>query len=153
MLQHLFRMLFNWSENMKRIIFIMLDILSGLFLIGAYVIQYFTKRKLGMSRWVVYHQMKYQKMIPVDLLKYVSVILLFFLVLFIVRSFCKQKNHEKIDTVMIACMLLLFLFYLGFTMVMNVGTIRSYYLALPLIGLAVVMQIIRNLMVVCTGEK
>ena len=138
---------------MRRVMFFLLDIFSGLFLIGAYVIQYFTKRKLGMSRWVVYHQMKYQKMIPVDLLKYVAVIILFFLVLFIVRSFCRQKNHGAIDKARIVCMLLLFVFYLGFTMIMNVGTIRSYYLALPLIGLSVVMQIIQNLMVVCTDEK
>ena len=47
---------------MKKISYIFFDLLTIAFLIGAYAIQYFTKKKLGMLRWVNYHNMQFQKM-------------------------------------------------------------------------------------------
>ena len=46
---------------MKKISYIIFDLLTIAFLIGAYAIQYFTKKKLGMLRWVNYHNMQFQK--------------------------------------------------------------------------------------------
>ena len=46
---------------MKKISYIFFDLLTIAFLIGAYAIQYFTKKKLGMLRWVNYHNMQFQK--------------------------------------------------------------------------------------------
>ncbi len=46
---------------MKKISYIFFDLLTITFLIGAYAIQYFTKKKLGMLRWVNYHNMQFQK--------------------------------------------------------------------------------------------
>ena len=45
---------------MKKISYIIFDLLTIAFLIGAYAIQYFTKKKLGMLRWVNYHNMQFQ---------------------------------------------------------------------------------------------
>ena len=58
---------------MKKIIYIFLDLLTIAFLIGGYAFQYFTRKKLGMLRWVNYQNMQIQKN-PVYI---VSCILLF----------------------------------------------------------------------------
>ena len=43
---------------MKKIIYTFLDLLTIAFLIGGYVFQYFTRKKLGMLRWVNYQNMQ-----------------------------------------------------------------------------------------------
>ena len=59
---------------MKKISYIIFDLLTIAFLIGAYAIQYFTKKKLGMLRWVNYHNMQFQKNAVYCIVKYITVI-------------------------------------------------------------------------------
>lgn len=57
---------------MKKISYIIFDLLTIAFLIGAYAIQYFTKKKLGMLRWVNYHNMQFQKNAVYAIVKYIT---------------------------------------------------------------------------------
>ena len=59
---------------MKKISYIIFDLLTIAFLIGAYAIQYFTKKKLGMLRWVNYHNIQFQKNAVYGIVKYITVI-------------------------------------------------------------------------------
>lgn len=133
---------------MKKVLYIFLDILTVAFLIGSYVIQYFAKKRLGMIRWVNFKQMKIKESLPVDMLKYVALVAAVLLTLFIVRQFLKKRREmKKTDTVMLAILIILCAVYFVVTVFMS-GSILAYYLVLPLIGLAVLAQIIRNALVV-----
>ena len=66
--------MFIYGGNMKKISYIFFDLLTIAFLIGAYAIQYFTKKKLGMLRWVNYHNMQFQKNAVYGIVKYITVI-------------------------------------------------------------------------------
>lgn len=57
---------------MKKISYIIFDLLTIAFLIGTYAIQYFTKKKLGMLRWVNYHNMQFQKNAVYGIVKYIT---------------------------------------------------------------------------------
>ena len=57
---------------MKKISYIIFDLLTIAFWIGAYAIQYFTKKKLGMLRWVNYHNMQFQKNAVYGIVKYIT---------------------------------------------------------------------------------
>ena len=67
---------------MKKILFVFLDLLSIAFLAGGYAIQYFTKRKLGMVRWVVFKNKQLQEQMPVDVLKYAAAAFVLILAVF-----------------------------------------------------------------------
>lgn len=141
---------------MKKVLFGVLDLLAVVFLVGAYVIQYFTKRKLGMLRWVNHQRMKVQKAMPVDMLKYVAVILVLILVILVVVGYMKKRTKlGKLDAVMAVVMIIVTVVYLGFTLFVNVESIRSYYLVLPMIGAASLMLVIRNSIAIwmCKDEK
>lgn len=141
---------------MKKVLFGVLDLLAMAFLIGAYVIQYFTKRKLGMLRWVNYQQMKIQKTIPVELLKYAAVILVLMLAIVVVMGYMKKRvKLGKSDAVMTAMMIIIAVVYLGFTLFVNIESIRSYYLVLPMIGVASLILVARNSIAIwmCKDEK
>lgn len=141
---------------MKKVLFILLDLLSIAFLIGGYVIQYFTKRKLGMVRWVNYHERKAQEALPVDVLKYAAVIVVLLLTMIILRSFMKKKAKlGMLNAVMMAVLVVLAAAYLGCTLFITIEVTSAYFLILPMIGAAALLQIIRDAIVVwtCRNEE
>ncbi len=141
---------------MKKILFVFLDLLSIAFLAGGYAIQYFTKRKLGMVRWVVFKNKQLQEQMPVDVLKYAAAAFVLILAVFTLAGFLKKKAHrKKPDVVMAIFMAALTAGYLGFTILASENSIRSYYLVMPMIGAAALLQVIRNMIAVrtCKYEK
>ena len=97
---------------MKKIIYIFLDLLTIAFLIGGYAFQYFTRKKLGMLRWVNYQNMQIQKNPVYDILKYIIVAAIVLIVLSIVGYRKKKELLGKIDFVMIVIMQILGISYM-----------------------------------------
>jgi len=90
---------------MKKISYIIFDLLTIAFLIGAYAIQYFTKKKLGMLRWVNYHNMQFQKNAVYGIVKYITVVVIMVLIVLIIAGYKKKKEMlGKINLVMIVVM-------------------------------------------------
>ncbi len=139
---------------MKRLLYIILDLLTVAFLVGAYVIQYFTKRKLGMLRWMNYQNMQFQKNASYGILKYITVLVALVLIILIIFGYKKRKElMGKLNLVMIVIMSILEVAYLYVTVLLSTEKIASYYLVMPLIGAAVLMQIIRNGIAVGTKKN
>ena len=79
---------------MKKIIYTFLDLLTIAFLIGGYVFQYFTRKKLGMLRWVNYQNMQIQKNPVYDILKYITVAAAIVLIVLIIVGYRKKKEWK-----------------------------------------------------------
>lgn len=60
---------------MRKVVIIILEVLTIACWSGAFAVQYFTERKLGMARWVNYHYGKLTEAVPYDILKYALVAL------------------------------------------------------------------------------
>ena len=130
---------------MKKIIYTFLDLLTIAFLIGGYVFQYFTRKKLGMLRWVNYQNIQIQKNPVYDILKYITVAAAIVLIVLIVMGYRKKKELlGKIDFVMIVIMQILGISYLGITVLKSIESFPAYYFLMPFLGVATLMQIIRN---------
>lgn len=141
---------------MKRFFFVLLDILAIAFLAGGYVIQYFTKRKLGMRRWVNFRGMKLEAAVPVDIVKYAAAIVMLILTILIVGRYLKKRAEmTKIDAVMMVILAAFSAGYLGLTFFLSGAVTPAYFLILPLAGASVLMLLIRNLIAVwtCKHEK
>lgn len=141
---------------MKRVFYVLSDLLIVALLAGAYLVQYFTKKKLGMSRWVVYQVMKAEKSLPIEVLRFVAPVAALLLVVLLFWLYGKRKNRlTRIVFFMVLFSGALAFFYLGFTVFLSQDTIRSYYLVLPLIGLANVVQILKTAiaLMVCKNEE
>ena len=132
---------------MKKIVMIIFDILTLALLASGYIIQYFTKRKLGMMRWINFHTYKYQKMLPLELLKYVAVSVIILLTVFIICRFMKKRKAAKmIDRITITVMAGVTLF--DFALFSSLESVRAYYFIMPLLSVAALMQIIKNFVVI-----
>ena len=134
---------------MKKIVMIIFDILTLALLASGYIIQYFTKRKLGMMRWINFHTYKYQEMLPLELLKYVAVSLIILLTVFIICRFMKKRKAAKmIDKITITVMAVVTLFDFGFALFSSLESVRAYYFIMPLLSVAALMQIMKNFVVI-----
>ena len=134
---------------MKKIVMIIFDILTLALLASGYIIQYFTKRKLVMMRWINFHTYKYQKMLPLELLKYVAVSVIILLTVFIICRFMKKRKAAKmIDRITITVMAVVTLFDFGFALFSSLESVRAYYFIMPLLSVAALMQIIKNFVVI-----
>lgn len=128
---------------------IIFDILTLALLASGYIIQYFTKRKLGMMRWINFHTYKYQEMLPLELLKYVAVSVIILLTVFIICRFMKKRKAAKmIDKITITVMAVVTLFDFGFALFSSLESVRAYYFIMPLLSVAALMQIIKNFVVI-----
>ena len=132
---------------MRKLFYILLDILTAAFLCGGYITDYFTRRKLGMLRWINYYTAKYQKLLPLDLLKYAAAIVASLLViLLLLRLSRKWKQLGICDRTMAAIMTVIWILYLGLSLFVSQDNMRACYFVLPLTGLALLSQLIRNLL-------
>ena len=142
---------------MKKIVMIIFDILTLALLASGYIIQYFTKRKLGMMRWINFHTYKYQEMLPLELIKYVAVSVIILLTVFIICRFMKKRKAAKmIDKITITVMAVVTLFDFGFALFSSLESVRAYYFIMPLLSVAALMQIMKNFVVIGMlkeGEK
>ena len=139
---------------MKKIIYICLDLLTIAFLIGGYAFQYFTRKKLGMLRWVNYQNMQLQKNHVYDILKYITVVTAMVLIVLIIVGYRKKKElFGRIDFVMILIMQILGIIYLGITVLKSIESFPAYYFLMPFLGAATLMQIIRNGIAVGTKKN
>lgn len=139
---------------MKKISYILFDLLTIAFLIGAYAIQYFTTKKLGMLRWVNYHNMQIEKVAVYGILKYITVIVAVVLIVLVIAGYQKKKEAlGKLDLVMIVIMTVLGIIYLGLTVFKSIKTLPAYYFLMPLFGAATLMQIVRNGIAVGTTKN
>lgn len=80
------------SIKEKKIIYTFLDLLTIAFLIGGYMFQYFTRKKLGMLRWMNYQNMQIQKNPVYDILKYITVAVAIVLIVLIIVGYRKKKE-------------------------------------------------------------
>ncbi len=141
---------------MKKVLYIISDLLIAALLAGAYILQYFAKRKLGMNRWIVFKISKVKEALPIETLRYAAVAVVLVLVVLLVIMYGRlRKECKKIVFYMVMVSVLLAVFYLGFALCFSQEKIRAYYLALPLIGLANVVQILKTFtaMKLCKTSK
>ncbi len=130
---------------MKKVLYIISDLLIAALLAGAYIVQYFAKRKLGMNRWIVFRISKVKEALPIDMLRYVAVAAVLALAVLVLILYGRnRKAYQKILLLMVIVTIVLAAGYLGFTLYFSQERVRAYYLMLPLIGLANVVQLAKT---------
>ena len=130
---------------MKKVLYIISDLLIAALLAGAYIVQYFAKRKLGMNRWIVFKISKVKEALPIEMLRYVAVAAVLALAVLVLLLYGRnRKAYQKIVLPMVIVTIVLAAGYLGVTLYFSQERVRAYYLMLPLIGLANVVQLAKT---------
>ncbi len=139
---------------MKKVLYVLLDMLATGFLAGGYMIQYFLERKLGMVRWVNFQNMKIESQMPVDILKYVAIAVVAALTIFVLFLYWRRRAYMgRVDGVMVGVMAILAAVYAGFTVFASTSVTGAYYLIMPMLGAAALMTVFRNMVATVSCRK
>ena len=113
---------------MKKLGYVLMVLLEAAALAGAYIINYFTNKKMGMARWVIYKNQGWERDYPVDTLKTAVMAVLILLTILVFLFFLKRKREAgKLLISMNVVMILLTLLYVSYTVISSRETMRAYY--------------------------
>ena len=113
---------------MKKAGYVIALLLEMAFLAGAYIFNYFTVRKLGMSRYVIFLNHQIEETVPIQAIIYGGLAVM--VVLFVIAVFAYWKKREvlrKLPRFMLIVSAGMTAFCAYFTLANNIGEERSYY--------------------------
>lgn len=130
---------------MKKAGYILAVLLEIAALAGAYIINYFTNKKMGMARWVIYKNQGWERDYPMDTLKMAVLAVVVILTILIFLLFLKKKKDAgKLVTAMNVVMIVLTVVYVSYTLISSTETMRAYYFLSLLFGIAAAVQILKT---------
>ncbi len=123
-------------------------------LIGAYVVNYFTVKKLGMVRYVNFYINKWENTYPVNTMKYSTVAVFLLLTVLILLIYLKKKENLSKYTMFICGITVLATFiFVGYICICSKETMRAYYFIAILLGAANLIQIIKAGIAICLKKE
>jgi len=130
---------------MKKFGYFIMTFAEILFLAGAYLIQYFTRKKMGMARYVIYKSQGWERTFPMETLKYTSVSVLTALtVLLLAALVIRRRQKGRLEVAMHVAMVILTALYGTFIYISSTKTMRAYYFISLMLGVTALLQIIKT---------
>ena len=132
-------------KKSKKVFYIMTTIVEILLLIGAYMVNYFAHKKMGMARHVIHKNYVWENTYPITNIKYGAIIALIILMLLVLILYIKRKSMlKKIVTIMCITMVIFVLCFTGFVLVYSAEEIRAFYYISLMIGVMTLIQIFKT---------
>ena len=121
--------------------------LEAALVIGAFVLKYFTAKKMGMARHVIYTNQLWAKKYPLEQWKLISIAVL--MLLLVIAILLLIRKRKQLNPWMMAEGILtvgLTVWSLYFTLANSVTRLRPYYWMSPLFAAAALIQLLRAIL-------
>ena len=114
---------------LKRLIVLLLPILEFILVAAANIINYFTHKRIGMARHMVYMNQKWLAINNFEVYKMLSFILVFVFTAMLVYSFVKVRTNTKLITkINLGVLVVFFVYCIYFATVNSIKGMRAFYL-------------------------
>jgi hypothetical protein len=123
-------------------------ILQALFLVTAYGIQFFSVKKMGMMRYVLYLNREWEAQYPIATLQYAAIALLVVLFIGIILYARTKVDNNFMDRkllLMLIVEVIVTLTFVVFTFAYSTESYRSYYFACIILAITAILQDIKIL--------
>ena len=127
---------------MKKFFYIAATFLQSLFLISAYMIQYFSMKRMGMMRYVVYKNQTLQSQYPILVMQHAAMAFLVLLTVISLVFYSIKRNNGfgKMALPMLAFQVVLTGLFVFFTLAYSTSSYRSYYFICLILALTSLIQ-------------
>ena len=130
----------------KKIIALLLPILEFILVAAANIINYFTHKKIGMARHMVYMNQKWLAVNNFEIYKISAIVLLLITVTVIIFIFIKNiKSYNTIVKINFSVLVLFLIYYLFFSITNSADGFRAFYLMYYIYTAAIFFMIINVL--------
>ena len=126
---------------MKKVAYISATILEILCLAGAWAVQFFTRTKMGMARYVVYKNRGWESRYPMELLAKGAALVMVLLTAMLLLCFLRRRRNL---TKALCGMVLLTSGYAVFTWMNSTNEFRAYYFISAILGAVSLIQCIKT---------
>lgn len=137
---------------LKKIFYWLFTVLQVLFLFAAYGIQYFSMKRMGMMRYVVFKNHEWEGQYLVTSLKYASVAVLAILCIISIIILCVKTdkfNHVRGKKALLESIVDIFItiIFIAFTLTFSPESYRSYYFSSMILAIVTLIQHIKMFIV------
>ena len=130
----------------KKIIALLLPILEFILVAAANIINYFTHKKIGMARHMVYMNQEWLAVNNFEIYKISGIVLLLITVTVIIFIFIKNiKSYNTIVKINFSVLVLFLIYYLFFSITNSADGFRAFYLMYYIYTAAIFFMIINVL--------
>lgn len=130
---------------MRKAGYILAVIIEAAALAGAWIVNYFATKKMGMARYVIYKNQTWEREYPMEVLQNtVIAVLVVSTVLLFLAFFRKRRYSGKWTLAMNAGMITLTAVYAGYSLVSSTETMRAYWFVSLFLGIAAAIQVIKT---------
>lgn len=137
----------------KKIIALLLPILEFILVAAANIINYFTHKKIGMARHMVYMNQKWLAVNNFEIYKISGIVLLLITVTVIIFIFIKNiKSYNTIVKINFSVLVLFLIYYLFFSITNSADGFRAFYLMYYIYTAAIFFMII-NVLIGMSGRS
>lgn len=132
---------------MKKFFYTAITILQALLLISIPIIEYFSTKKMGMMRYMVYQNQLWQKQYPITTLKYIAISIFIVLIMISLIFYFRKSNaaFRKISLPIIIVNVILTVVFIFFTLAYSTSSFRAYYFICISLATATFIQNIKIL--------
>ena len=114
---------------LKRLVVLLLLILEFILVAAANIINYFTHKRIGMARHMVYMNQKWLAISNFEVYKMLSFILVFVFTAILIYSFVRiRKNTKFITKINLGVLVVFFVYFIYFATVNSIKGMRAFYL-------------------------
>jgi len=132
-------------KKMNKVFYAIATILQIILLVGTYVVNYFTQKRMGMMRYVIYKNGIFEKSYPIEKLQYLGIIVFIILMILVLGFYIKRKSKlNKSVLNMNIVMVVLTSIYVGFTLLYSTEDFRAFYFMSLMLGVATLIQTIKT---------
>lgn len=138
----------------KRIAYIIATVLEIAALAGIAILHHFSVSRLGMMRWLNYHNKKWAEAMPLDVIIPVAAVVAVIAALALIAWAITKARSCRLGTFVwcsAALSIILAAVFLVFTLSNSTTALREFYLSCACFGLAVILQLVKTS--VCIGGK
>ena len=138
---------------MKRAVCYIGLVLEAALLAATFVLDYFARARLGMSRWLAYHNQKWEATLPLHALEIIAVGLLAVLLVVAVVTYVRSASRTKLTCVSIIASGALLGVFAWFIATQSIATARAYYLMALCLFLAALFQAVQSVLLAQAGRS
>lgn len=137
---------------MRKVGYLFLTLVELFLLLGGYLIQYFTKKKMGMARYVIYKNQRWERDYPIESWKTSILLLIVLLTVAVVIFYIIRRNKlMKMTSMVNGGMVVMTVFYTVFTAMNSIKTMRAFFIS-PILALVAIVQIIKAFAAILTDS-
>lgn len=133
---------------MKKLGYIFITFIETILLIGSFAFYYFAKKRMGMARYVIYKNQKFEMDYPVEAIRYILLFTILILTIFTIVLYLKNIEKGTIPKITIIATLTIVLFFLAFTVSQSKETVRAYYFIGLFTALVSILQIGKSICII-----